>query len=64
MTRKDYQLIAESIHRSGMIEDKNKIRQQGAENMRRLIACDLIGSLKHDNPNFNEDKFLQACGIN
>ena len=62
MTKKDYELIAMSIWRSGVITDNNKIRQNAKENMRRLIAHDLIGSLKH-NANFDEDKFLKACDL-
>ena len=64
MSRKDYKLIAQSIWRSGFIPDKNQVRQAAKYAMRLLIANDLIGSLKHDNPNFNPDKFLKACGLN
>lgn len=63
MTRKDYELIAQVIWRSGYIKDKNKIRQEAREQMRRLIVSDFIGSLKKDNPQFNPDKFLKACGM-
>lgn len=63
MTKKDYNLIAESIWRSGFIKDKNKKRQESKENMRRLIAIDLSSSLKNENPKFNKDKFFNACGI-
>lgn len=63
MTKKNYTLIAESIWRSGFIKDKNKIKQEAKEKMRRLIAFDLISSLKHDNPNFDEIKFEVDCGI-
>ena len=63
LTRKHFELIAKSIWRSGYIKDKNKIRQQAKEDMRRLIASDLIGTFKHDNPNFDEKRFLDACGL-
>ena len=62
MTRKDYELIAKSIWRSGYIKDKNKIKQEAGEKMQRLIANDLIGSLK-DDPNFDKKRFLTACGL-
>lgn len=62
MTKKDYALIAESIWRAGFMKDKNKARQQAREDMRRLIVIDLVSSLKHDNPNFDERKFKMACG--
>ena len=60
-TQKHYQVIQDIIHRSGFIQDQK--RQQARESMRRLIASDFIGTLKHDNPRFNSEKFLIACGI-
>lgn len=63
MTKKDYELIAESIWRSGYIKDKNKIKQEARESMRRLITNDLSASLKHDNQNFDINKFMGACGF-
>lgn len=63
MTKKDYELIAWAVKRSGIIPDKNRVRQQGRESMRRLIANDLAGSLYGDNPKFDKNKFLKACGI-
>ena len=63
MTKKDYIIIASAIWRSGMIKDKNKVRQQAREDMRRLIAHDLCGELKGDNPRFDADKFLEACNV-
>ena len=63
MTKKDYIIIANSIRRSGIIEDKNKVRQHARERMRSLIAHDLCGELKGDNPKFDADKFLEACNV-
>lgn len=62
MNKKDYNLIAMSIWRSGYIKDKNEIRRKAKNNMRMLIANDLIGSL-NKNSNFNSMKFLKACGL-
>lgn len=63
MTKKDYELIAMSIWRCGYIKDGNQVRQQSKEKMRYSIALDLAYSLKHDNPRFNPDKFMEACGF-
>lgn len=63
MTKKDYIIVARSIWRSGMIQDKNKVRQQAREDMRRLIAHDLCGEMKADNPKFDANKFLKACNV-
>ena len=64
MTKKDYKIIALSIWRSGYVKDKNAVRQQAKEAMRRLIAYDLTGSLANENPRFDKLKFLEACGVN
>ncbi len=63
MTKKDYELIARSVWRSGYVPDKNKVRQVAKTAMRRLIAIDLASSLKEDNPRFDREKFMSACGI-
>ena len=63
MTKKDYDLIATSIWRAGYITDKNAFRQKAKEDIRRLIAINLASSLQNDNPKFNKDKFMQACGL-
>jgi hypothetical protein len=63
MTKKDYVLIAESIWRSGYIKDKNKVRQEAKEDIRRLIAIDLASNLQQENPKFDRKKFMDACNI-
>lgn len=63
MTKKYYELVASSVYRSGIIADKNKIRQQARENMRRLIAYDLSSTLGANDDKFNKDKFLELCGV-
>jgi hypothetical protein len=61
--QKLYELIAESIWRSGFLEDKNKIRQAAKEQMRDLIATDIAASLKNTDPNFDKDAFMNACNV-
>jgi len=51
--------IAESIWRSGFIADKNKIRQEAREDMRKLIANDISASL----PEKERDNFIKDCGF-
>ena len=63
MTKKDYIIIAKSVWRSGFIKDKDKNRQKAKEDTRRLIAIDLSSELKDDNPRFDREKFLTACGL-
>ena len=62
MKNKDYNVIAESIWRSGYIKKSNKIKQEAGENMRRLIANDLMGGFKKDK-DFDEITFLKKCGF-
>ena len=56
----NYKLIAKSIWRSGFIKDKNKIRQEAKEKMRRLIAYDLSANLINES---DKEEFLKACNV-
>jgi hypothetical protein len=51
MTRNDYVVVAEAI---GDAED---------DETKRLIAFRISSALKKEYPNFNEEKFLAACGV-
>jgi len=62
MTKQDYELIATAIWRAGFIKDKNKIRQEAKEDLKRLIVINLAVELKKDNPSFDNLKFSIACG--
>ena len=56
MTRKDYVIIAEVFaHFGQMVELEETI---GAD-----IARNLADALQADNPRFNRDRFLDACGV-
>ena len=61
MTKKDYNIIASAIWRSGYMRDMNKIRREAKEAMRSLIISNLISELKQDNPKFDAEKFTLAC---
>lgn len=66
MTRKDYQLIAASVHRSMQahgIGNKSTREVAGGDKALRLVATDLAASLAHDNPRFDRARFLAACGV-
>ena len=64
MTKKDFELIAKSIFyvRKNM-EFLSAEQRQGAKVISRGIAYSLCDNLFIDNPRFNRDKFLKACGI-
>lgn len=52
MTKKDYELIAEAINGTSYSDD-------GLDGLAYLLAA----KFESDNPRFNRNKFLQACGI-
>lgn len=56
MTRKHFKLIAETIRETLEIS---------ACDRDSLFSCalNLADNLKRENPRFNKDKFLQACGF-
>lgn len=57
MTRKDYQLIADVI----------KVERNASRGAAKLavetVAASMAIALKRDNPRFDADRFLAACGI-
>jgi hypothetical protein len=58
MTRKDYQLIASALKESR--EDCiTELARLGVQ----VTAIKIAKALKRDNSRFNEDRFLDACGI-
>lgn len=65
MTRKDYILIANAIHRSRMVKEMigNAKERAAALSALRLVTTDLAATLKHDNPLFDGNRFQAACGF-
>lgn len=58
MTRKDYELIATAVRDSAM--DRPTYSQQV---QRRFTAMRLADALASQNPRFNRERFLAACGV-
>lgn len=65
MRKKDYELIAGAVYRTRMVAtlDKDKVRRYAKGEALALLATDLTATLAHDNPKFDGQKFLTACGI-
>jgi len=58
MTKKDYELIARGI--KGVYMDcEDEIEQYAVSEVARSLSIDL----QDDNPRFDRNKFLTACGI-
>ena len=62
MTRKDYVMIAEAIRTQ--IELSEKFQEEEARAGAQNIAYDLALRLGNDNPRFDYNRFLVACGVN
>lgn len=57
MTRKDYVLIAAAIAAAEIHA------MDGAEYARKCIAHNIALALATDNPRFDRERFLKACGV-
>ena len=74
MTRKDYQLIAKVFwgyaaadslakHANDNANQPPSEADKARQSRLQALALTLSDSLKQDNPNFNRETFLKACGI-
>ena len=65
MTRKDYQLIAETIRQEvDYLADHDSAYCGNARLMTlQVVTHNLSKRLSDDNPKFNADKFASACGL-
>lgn len=61
MTRKDFELIAETLFEISELGGKKWHPE--AERLRCNLALDFASKLAHTNPNFNRSRFLRACGV-
>ena len=64
MTRKDYELIAEAIKDVGLFYhlDGEPMRSD-AEVVLYSVAMELARELRAENPRFDRQRFLTACGL-
>jgi hypothetical protein len=62
MTRKDYVLIAESIKGAINYEGNFNENKDKAEAL-NYLALRLSSAFENDNPRFDRDRFLTACGV-
>jgi len=78
MTRKDYEIIARTFRAYTDADKAGEATQQATTGHYKytqsdtdrarasrllLLANTLANSMKQDNPNFNRDTFLKACGL-
>lgn len=73
MTKKDYELIARAIKNSTDYNREQSQRMSASEEYRmnhvdylcedKSVALNLATLLMADNPRFDTDRFLKACGV-
>ena len=61
MTRKDYEVIAKAIYGS-LIQSGKLSWQDHYFDQFRMTARHVANALERDNPRFEREKFLMACG--
>ena len=61
MTKKDYELIAQGLRLAGDVTETSG--HYGVESALALAATILADSLERQNPRFNRELFLKACGV-
>lgn len=65
MTRKHYVMIAQAFADAMLFEDllapeaEMKARKEGVD----TAACMVANALAKDNPRFDRERFLKACGV-
>jgi hypothetical protein len=64
MTRKDYDLIAEAIKDVGVFHDVGQsFKLMCPEDVLFSVAMELGRGLAADNPQFDRERFMVACGV-
>jgi hypothetical protein len=63
MTRKDYVLIAAALRDTLLIDCPTQEYLMGAKAAARSAAFRIADALGRDNPRFDRERFLTACGV-
>lgn len=63
MTKKDYIAIAKVVKNARDIESSNRESETTKNAICDIIAYDLCKVMQSDNPNFDRNRFLLACGV-
>ena len=64
MTRKDYELIAKALRNGFMAQPPSPMGSEVDIYFNyRLIVGSMANALERNNPRFNRDKFMEACGV-
>lgn len=63
MTRKHFQAIADILQGSAVVQEFAETFPVGGEQMRLEIVGKCADYFATENPNFDRERFLQACGV-
>lgn len=63
MTRKDFEAVAEIIRTNSHVVSLSTTFEEGALFAGSSIADEICKVFKADNPQFDREKFQQACGF-
>lgn len=67
MTKKDYEAIAQVVYDSWLdsrgADEYREMRNDVHNSAIEDLVMDLLPIFKADNPNFNEGRFMEACGL-
>lgn len=61
MSRKHYELLAAALREARRDEDFEL--EPGADGVATIICRHLADALASDNPRFDRERFLKACGV-
>lgn len=61
MTKKDYEKIANVFYKTLGTIDRSWF-EEATDHVER-VACNMADMLAQDNPRFDRDRFLKACGV-
>lgn len=66
MTKKDYNLISSSIHRTLRVTewlDNNQVKRTAKIQALKLVTTDLAANLAFQDPKFKKEVFFADCGF-
>lgn len=63
MTKKDYILIASTLEYCYKLAELQPLPKRAKSDVVRQVALELANTLAENNPKFDRNRFLKACGM-
>ena len=63
MTRKDYEAIARAVRYAKPLNPSQSLLSGIANSVLETVAINIAEVMEMDNPRFDRDRFLTACGV-